>query len=131
MYAIRSYYESANLSFLPAPWLSLRLLGGLDYSGSSNVFFQPTGAGPDVLTWKDNGVRLSDKVTSWVSTLDARGTAQLPLNERISSRSSLGFQYYRTYREFLSTLGEGFPPGAGSNASATYQSIDEAFVEIV
>jgi len=127
--SIQRFTQSASLSVVPVAWLSLRLLGGLDYSGASNVFFQPTGAGPDVLTWKDNGLRLSDKVTSWVSTLDARGSAQLPLNERITSRSSLGFQYYRTYREFLSTRGEGFPPGAGSNASATSQSIDEAFVE--
>ncbi len=126
---IQRFTQSASLNYTPTTWLDFRAVGGVDYAGISNVGFQAIGTGPDFSNLKDDGQRVSDKISSWEYTFDLGGTAQFQPSDRISSRTSIGVQYFRSYRETVFTTGEKLPPGAGSNASATDQFIGESFIE--
>ncbi len=126
---IQRFTQSVTANWTPTTWLDFRAIGGVDYAGISNVSFQAIGTGPDFSNLKDDGQRVSDKISSWEYTFDLGGTAQFQLSDRISSRTSIGAQYFRSYREIVFTTGEKLPPGAGSNASATDQFIGESFIE--
>jgi TonB-linked SusC/RagA family outer membrane protein len=126
---IQRFTQSASLNWVPTTWLDFRGVAGVDYSGISNVGFQAIGTGPNFSNYKADGLRDSDKISSWEYTFDLGGTARFDLTDRISSRTSAGVQYFRSYREAVTTTGQKLPPGAGSNASATDQFIGESFVE--
>ncbi len=126
---IQRFTQSVTANWTPTTWLDFRAIGGIDYAGISNVSFQAIGTGPDFSNNQTDGNRNSDKLSNWEYTFDVGGTAQFQLSDRISSRTSAGVQYFRSYRELVQTQGQKLPPGAGSNASATDQFIGEAFVE--
>jgi len=126
---IQRFTQSVSLNWTPTTWLDFRGVGGVDYSGISNVSFQAIGTGPSFSNYKADGLRGSDKIASWEYTFDFGGTAQFNLTDQLSSRTSVGVQYFRSYRETVNTTGQKLPPGAGSNASATDQFIGESFVE--
>jgi TonB-linked SusC/RagA family outer membrane protein len=126
---VQRFTQSVNANWSPTSWLQFRGTAGLDFASLNDVIFQAVGTGPDFLSYREDGFRRSDKTNQWLYTVDLGGTAQFRLTDRISSRTSVGVQYFRNYRERVSTYGEKLPPGAGSNSSATDQFIDEAFVE--
>jgi hypothetical protein len=126
---IQRFTQSLTGNYTPTDWLEVRGTAGVDFASMSEVQFQAIGVGPDFSNYKDDGARDSDKYSTWEYSFELGGTAQFDLTDRISSRTSAGVQYFRSYREIITTRGEKLPPGAGSNASATSQFIGESFIE--
>jgi hypothetical protein len=126
--SVERFTNSLSATWQPTTWLEGRATLGVDFVGLSDVEFQATGTGPDFGTGRD-GNRTSDKLNSYQYTADVGATAQFRLTDRLSSRTSVGFQYFRNNREQVETTGQVLPPGAGSNKSASDQFIDEDFIE--
>ena len=125
---IERFTNSVNALWQPTTWLEARGTVGIDFTQKADVRFQATGTGPDAGT-RRQGDRTSDKTNAYSYTVDLGATVQRQLSDRLSSRTSVGFQYFRTNREQVETTGQILPPGAGSNKSATDQFIDEDFIE--
>jgi TonB-linked SusC/RagA family outer membrane protein len=119
---------SANFTWQPVEWLEARATGGLDFAARQDVVFQATGTGPDFGT-RRQGDRTSDKANNYEYTLDFGATASTRVTDRISSRTSVGAQYFRSDFTEVLTTGQVLPPGAGSNQAAANQFIDENFIE--
>jgi len=126
---VQRFTQSLSGNWTPTTWLEVRGVAGLDFAALNDINFQAIGTGPDFLTYRSEGLRRSDKTNTWQYTFDLGATAQFRLTDRISSRTSVGVQYFRNYRERVGTLGQKLPPGGGSNSGAADQFIDEAFTE--
>ncbi len=125
---VERFTNSVNATWQPTTWLEARGTMGVDFTQKADVRFQATGTGPDAGT-RRQGDRTSDKTNVYSYTVDLGATVQRNLSDRLSSRTSVGFQYFRNNREQIETTGQILPPGAGSNKSATDQFIDEDFIE--
>ncbi len=126
--SIDRFTNSVSALWRPTTWLEGRATFGVDYTARADVVFQQTGTGPNFATSRQ-GERGSDKVSTWQYTVDVGATGQFQLTDRISSKTSVGFQYFRNNREQLQTQGEILAPGSGSQKSASNQFIDEDFIE--
>jgi outer membrane receptor protein involved in Fe transport len=126
--ALERFTSSGQLSYRPTIWLELRGTAGIDFSDRRDIRFQATGTGPPSGT-AQLGRRTSDARAIYRYTVDAGGTAQFDLTESISSKTSVGIQYFRNNVEQIETTGEVFAPGSGSQKSASSQFIDEDFIE--
>ncbi|UCG87850.1 MAG: SusC/RagA family TonB-linked outer membrane protein [Gemmatimonadota bacterium] len=125
---VERFTNSVNGTWQPTTWFEARAILGIDFTQKADVRFQGTGTGPDAGT-RRQGDRTSDKTNAYSYTVDLGATVQRQISDRISSRTSAGFQYFRNNREQVETTGQILPPGAGSNKSATDQFIDEDFIE--
>lgn len=119
---------STNFTWQPMDWLEARATGGIDFASRQDVSFQATGTGPDFGTNRQ-GSRTSDKANNYEYTIDLGATASASVSDRVSSRTSIGAQYFRSDFQQVQTTGEVLPPGASSNKSAANQFIDEDFIE--
>jgi TonB-linked SusC/RagA family outer membrane protein len=125
---IERFTQSAAFSWQPLEWLEARAVGGLDFASKSDIRFQGTGTGPAFTNYRE-GYRQSDKANTWAYTLDLGLTATYDLSDAFSTRTTVGFQYFRNFRQQTATTGQVLPPGAGSNKSAADQYIDEDYIE--
>ncbi|NIM50626.1 MAG: SusC/RagA family TonB-linked outer membrane protein [Gemmatimonadales bacterium] len=125
---IERFTNSLNLNWHPTTWLEGRATVGADFANKSDIRFQATGSGPNFANYLE-GFRVSDKTNTYSYTVDLGATAYLRLSNRLSSKTSAGFQYFRNNREQVETTGQVLPPGAGSQKSASDQFIDEDFID--
>ncbi|MCH7734972.1 MAG: SusC/RagA family TonB-linked outer membrane protein [Chloroflexi bacterium] len=126
--AVERFTGSGQMQYRPTTWLTLRGTAGLDFTNRRDIRFQATGTGPPSGT-AQLGRRTSDATAIYSYTVDVGGTAQFNVSDAISSKTSVGFQYFRNNLEQIETTGEVFAPGSGSQKSASSQFIDEDFVE--
>lgn len=126
--ALERFTGSGQLNYRPTPWLELRSTAGIDFADRRDIRFQATGTGPPSGTAR-LGRRTSDARAIYRYTLDGGGTAQFDLSDAITSKTSIGIQYFRDNVEQIETEGEVFAPGSGSQKSASSQFIDEDFIE--
>ena len=125
---VERFTNSLNTVWQPNTWLEGRATFGVDFTQKSDIQFQATGTGPNSGT-RRQGNRTSDKTNTHAYTVDIGATVRRQISDRLSSRTSVGFQYFRNNREQVETTGQILPPGAGSQKSATDQFIDEDFIE--
>ena len=128
--ALERFTGSGQLNYRPTTWLEMRGTAGIDFTNRRDIRFQATGTGPPSGT-AQLGRRTSDATAIYRYTLDVGGTAQFDLSDAITSKTSIGVQYFRNNLEQIETTGEVFAPGSGSQKSASSQFIDEDFVESI
>ncbi len=126
---IQRFTQALSSSWMPTTWLDFRGVVGIDFTAADDIVFQAIGTGPDFLNYRSEGLRNSHKTSTWQYTFDFGGTARFDLGDRVTSRTSVGVQYFRNYRQQVGTLGQKLPPGAGSNQSAADQFITESYIE--
>lgn len=126
--AVERFTSSINMTYRPTTWLEGRGTVGLDFTERRDFRFQATGTGPNSGTAR-LGDRDSDSRTIYRYTADFGATAQFNLKDNITSKTSVGLQYFRNNVEQIETSGEVLAPGAGSQKSASTQFIDEDFIE--
>lgn len=128
--AVDRFTGSTNLTYRPTTWLEGRGTIGLDFTQRRDVGFQATGTGPDAGIAR-LGRRTSNSRTIYRYTADLGATAQFDLTDNITSKTSVGLQYFRNNVEQVQTFGEILAPGAGSQKSSSTQFIDEDFIESI
>lgn len=93
-------------------WLSARATVGFDLTDDQQTSFLPNGAITrlDPFTAAGSRIVTTDQTHSW--TGDASVTATLGLTPEISSRTTVGGQYFRNRENILVLIGRGLPPGS-------------------
>jgi TonB-linked SusC/RagA family outer membrane protein len=119
---LNRFTGSLRFSYNPFSWMSHRVSVGTDYALEGDVQFRPyqtndtisyfLGAGFD-------GMRYENRHEATYNTYDYSGSASFNLRPTISSKSSVGVQYYTNYNTFFSALGEHFPAPGLETISAT------------
>ena len=116
---------STALNWSPKSWLQGRAVAGIDQDHSFNYRQQLRGEGTRVgLAWGPNGQeggKFLDRANSTKYTVDLGATASWAATPEISTRTSVGAQWFRD--ELYQSQGQGYnlPPGASTPNSAGSQ----------
>ena len=118
---LNRFTGSLQVNHRPFGWLSHRLSFGADFTREQDVEFTPrvdslrsSVFGDEALGYKgvnDRDVRYR--------TVDYSATATLDLTPAVTSRSTVGAQYYKTTRSFVFAEGTEFPAPGLSSVNAT------------
>ncbi len=125
---IDRFTTGLNLEWAAMEGLTLRVSGGLDYTGRWDSQFFPTGEAPAFLNF-DQGARFSNRFNTYVTTFDAVATYKTNFSSNISSRTSLGFQYLGSLTEGTLSTGLQLVAGSSSIAGAAQTFSDEQTTE--
>lgn len=122
---IQRYTSSFTGTYDPASFLTVRGTAGLDFSSRHDVTHEP----PTLESANDEGNRGADFTEIYQYTADVSGTSSFDLTSSISSRSTLGFQYFRNL--FHGTRGNGtqLVPGSRSLGTAAVTDVGEVTTE--
>ena len=122
---IQRFTSSFTGTFNPVPFVTLRGTAGLDFSSRHDVSHEP----PTLESANDEGNRSSDFTEIYQYTADVNGTTNFDVTESITSRSTLGFQYFQDI--FHGTRGNGsqLVPGSRSLATAASTNVSETTSE--
>ena len=126
----RTFYQDTQrftaggtVTFDPFQWLVFRGTGGLDYynRGDISFFARDIGVPGD----RDLGRKDTDYLNQWQYTLDASGTASFDLTDAITSRSTVGVQYFENQYTGTQAWGIDIVNGASSIGAAAETFSDE------
>ncbi len=127
---IERFTGSAQAEWRPLPWLSGRATAGLDVTQRVDRDLQRFGEGPPFLDFAlgyvdDNRFR----VYSW--TANATAAASFQLNPTVSSKTSVGVQYFHDRFNGTTTFGQFLPPGGETVTSGSNRDASETTTESV
>jgi TonB-linked SusC/RagA family outer membrane protein len=121
---------SVNLNWEVLDWLTTRATVGLDNSARHDQRFIPVGeirAG--FSRFLNRGARSSLRLQALQYTVDGGATARFQLTPDLTSRSSVGVQYFRDFRQSTIATGEELPPGTRSAGAGALQFAGESTSE--
>lgn len=126
---VERFTGSANLNWQPREWFTGRATFGLDNTARHDNEFIPVGQVPfgDAIL----GNRTSNRIQVLNYSADIGGTVTLDVSEDLSSRSSVGVQYFRDFLQGTFAFGEELGPGARTVSAAANQFADEATTESI
>ncbi len=125
--SIERFIGSLQTSWQPFSWLATRGAFGVDLTNQFDNDFFPTGEVP--FATNVDGLRNSNRLQIRQYTVDVGATATASLTEQLSSRSSVGVQYFQNINEGTFAFGNRLPAGSGSLASAVITQAFEATAE--
>ena len=115
----RTFYQDTNrmtaggtVTWDPMEWLTVRGTAGVDYynRGDISFFARDIGVPGD----RDLGRKDTDYLNQWQYTFDASSTASFDLTESITSRSTVGAQYFENQFKGTSAWGIDIVNGGSS-----------------
>ncbi|MBI4540890.1 MAG: SusC/RagA family TonB-linked outer membrane protein [Gemmatimonadetes bacterium] len=130
---IDRFTASLNVIHRPRSWLTHRLTLGGDFVGENNQVLTPY-LRPEVARFFNPQAATGSKnvnrrdITN--TTVDYSATATVPVSSALTSRTSVGWQYYRKFNQFFTASGSQFPaPGVKTVTSAAIRLGGDDFVE--
>lgn len=115
----RTFYQDTNrmtaggtVTWDPLEWLEVRGTAGVDYYNRGDVSFFARDIG--VPGDRDLGRKDTDYINQWQYTFDASSTASFDLTESITSRSTVGVQYFENQFKGTSAWGIDIVNGGSS-----------------
>ncbi len=132
---VNRYQANFTLQHRPMSWLQHRLTTGFDFTNQRQQLYRPvTPQEFEVLfgTVFNRGAKSVERTGSSFATVDYSISADRPITEAIGSSTSLGGQYFRTFRRVESISGSEFPaPGISTISAASIITGSENFLEEV
>ncbi|HEY0996724.1 MAG TPA: SusC/RagA family TonB-linked outer membrane protein, partial [Gemmatimonadaceae bacterium] len=123
--AIERFISSLGANWRPADWLALRGNAGVDYINRTDTqlcrFANCADVGTTRLGFKDDY-----RTNFFTYTVDAGATATRALSDAVQSKTSAGFQFYRSIFDRNGAHGEVLPPGAVTVGAGATQMADES-----
>ncbi len=113
---VQRFTAGATATFDPFEWLTARATGGVDYYNLYDVSFFARDIG--VPGDSNRGRKDTDYTNQWQYTLDASGTASFDLTESLTSRSTVGVQYFENQYTGTDAWGIDIVNGASSIGAA-------------
>ncbi|HET7274489.1 MAG TPA: SusC/RagA family TonB-linked outer membrane protein [Longimicrobiaceae bacterium] len=128
---LNRFTGSIQFNHRPTDWFTQRLAAGTDHTREQNVeLFNRDDQYVFFDSFADRGYKDVLDRNSELMTLDYSGTLSFPVNDRLTSNTSFGAQYYRDYSEYISAYGEDFPvPGLTTIEAAAIQRGTEDYIE--
>jgi outer membrane receptor protein involved in Fe transport len=112
---LNRFTGSVSLKYNPFSWLSNRVAIGTDYTLEGDVQFRPYSTNDTISFFLGSGfdgMRYENHHQAFYNTYDYSGSANFNLTPMMTSRTSLGVQYYTNYNTYLDARGDHFPaPG--------------------
>ena len=115
---------SAHGNWNPLTWLSTRGTVGLDVTQRQDQQLQRFGEGADFGTAREGTVG-EGRVKQALYTVDVGGTANHSLSDRLTSKTSAGFQYSENNTHGTTASGNFLPPGAVTVSDASEPNASE------
>jgi TonB-linked SusC/RagA family outer membrane protein len=123
---VNRFTASTMLEWRPLGWLQTRATLGLDLPNTHRYSLALRDA------WANyKGAVSEDRLRSVVTTGELGATASFRPTERITSRTSVGAQYVRSYRDRLIANGTDIRPGGTSVIDAVTVRVQQAYGETV
>jgi TonB-linked SusC/RagA family outer membrane protein len=120
---VNRFSASANAQWQPLSWLHTRAVLGMDLPTTQRYSLE-------MRDERQNGTVSEDRARAHVTSGELGATASFRRNN-VSSRTSVGAQYVRSYSNVLRTTGRNLRPGGSSVIDATTISVAHAFSERV
>jgi len=118
---INRFTQAFNARYYPFQWLNTRANLGFDYTLLNVKNLTRFDQGPFGETSRQGSISDSRTENSQY-TLDVGATGAFNPRSSISSKSSVGLQYYRTYNDQSGSSGQNYTPGATQVSAGAIQS---------
>jgi hypothetical protein len=118
---INRFTQAVNARYYPFAWLNTRANLGFDYTLLNVKNLTRFDQGPFGETSRQGSISDSRTENSQY-TLDVGATGSFNPRSSVSSKSSVGLQYYRTYNDQSGSSGLNYTPGATQVSSGATQS---------
>src|SRR5437773_5101402 len=134
---VNRFIGSGTGRWRPTSWLAFRAIGGVDYASRMDTDLCMRDDCVNFATVK-TGFKQDDRTTFFQYTLDVNGTASFTLSPTLTSRTTVGAQYFKTKNDLSVALAENLAGGATTvtggaiptvRESTTVSSTVGAFVE--
>lgn len=126
--ALERFTASGNLNWRPLNWLTGRATVGLDATSRTDRSTQAFGEGPS-FGGGDLGFVGDARRRIFQYTVDLGATGTFQLSRRISSRTSVGGQYFRNYFNGTDASGQFLPAGPPTVSAGTSRDASETSAE--
>jgi TonB-linked SusC/RagA family outer membrane protein len=127
---IQRLTTSAQTSYNPINWLTLRGIVGVDLTSRVENELQRFGFGPDFGTGLQ-GAASENRRTISQYTVDFGGTTNFQLSDKISSKTSVGVQWSKDSFKGTNAFGQFLPPGSVTIGSGATQTASEVTIETI
>jgi TonB-linked SusC/RagA family outer membrane protein len=124
---VERFIGSLQTNWQPFSWLTTRGAFGIDQTSQFDNDFTPTGEVP--FATSIDGIRNSNRILVRQYTADIGASATARISEQLSSRSSVGAQFFQNINEGTFAFGNRLPAGSSSLASAVITQAFEATAE--
>lgn len=115
------FTQAMNARYYPFPWLNARANLGFDYTLLELKNLIRFDQGPFGETSRQGRIDDSRNEVSQY-TVDGGATATFNMRHNVTSKTSAGLQYYRTYNDLSGSTGLNFPPGATQTGAGATES---------
>src|SRR5438034_3598500 len=122
---VNRFIGSGTGRWRPTSWLAFRAIGGVDYASRLDTDLCMRTDCVNFATIKD-GFKQDDRTTYFQYTLDVNGTASFTLSPTLTSRTTLGGQYFKTKNDLSVALGENLAGGASTVTGAAIPTVRES-----
>lgn len=122
---VNRFIGSGTGRWRPTSWLAFRAIGGVDYASRLDTDLCLRTECVNFATVKD-GFKQDDRTTYFQYTLDVNATASFTLSRTITSRTTLGAQYFKTKNDLSVALGENLAGGASTVTGAAIPTVRES-----
>ncbi len=122
---INRFIGSGTGRWRPTSWLAFRAIGGVDYASRLDTDLCLRSDCVDFATNK-TGFKQDDRTTYFQYTLDVNATASLRLSPTLTSRTTLGGQYFKTKNDLSVAYGENLAGGASTVTGAAIPTVRES-----
>ncbi len=133
MQEINRYTASTQANWQPRNlgWLSARATVGMDVTDRHDSSFSPVGAVTEFGPVRASGLRTSNRFLIQQWTADLNATANAQLTDDISSRTTVGSQYFKNISRATRANGDGLTPGTKSLGASSEQFASESTAESI
>ena len=122
---VNRFIGSGTGRWRPTSWLAFRAVGGVDYASRLDTDLCMRTDCVNFATIKD-GFKQDDRTTYFQYTLDVNATASFSLSPKLTSRTTLGGQYFKTKNDLSVAIGENLAGGASTVTGAAIPTVRES-----
>ncbi len=122
---VNRFIGSGTGRWRPTSWLAFRAVGGVDYASRLDTDLCMRTDCVNFATVKD-GFKQDDRTSYFQYTLDVNATASFTLSPKLTSRTTLGGQYFKTKNDLSVALGENLAGGASTVSGAAIPTVRES-----
>ena len=122
---VNRFIGSGTGRWRPTSWLAFRAVGGVDYASRLDTDLCMRTDCVNFATIKD-GFKQDDRTSYFQYTLDVNATASFTLSPPLTSRTTLGGQYFKTKNDLSVAIGENLAGGASTVTGAAIPTVRES-----
>jgi len=122
---INRFIGSGTGRWRPTGWLAFRAIGGVDYASRLDTDLCVRGECVNFATRK-TGFKQDDRTSFFQYTLDVNGTASFTLSPTVTSRTTVGAQYFKTKSDLNVAFAENLAGGATTVTGGAIPTVAES-----